>query len=112
MGWVRAAPADFGRGVLDSFSTGGENGRGGGTVFEPLRRFQRLGSRPHPKLDARPSPRWRGLNIAHVPYGLTGKEPPRSIQPGDVVAHFSEELGEWTAAQLTDLNDSWKTVGV
>jgi hypothetical protein len=47
-----------------------------------------------------------------VPRALAGSEPPRPIAPGDVVACFSEELGEWTAAQLTDLNPSWKTVGV
>lgn len=47
-----------------------------------------------------------------MPYGLTGKAPPRSIEPGDVVACYCEELEQWTAAQLTDLNPSWKTVGV
>jgi hypothetical protein len=28
------------------------------------------------------------------------------------VACFSEDLGEWTAAQITDLNPEWKTAGV
>lgn len=38
--------------------------------------------------------------------------PPRPIATGDVVACFADELGEWTAAQITDLNPSWKTAGV
>jgi len=41
-----------------------------------------------------------------------GSSPPRPIAPGDVVARFADELGEWTAAQITDLNPSWKTAGV
>jgi hypothetical protein len=38
--------------------------------------------------------------------------PPRPIAPGDVVAAYSEPLGEWTAAQITDLNADWKTAGI
>lgn len=38
--------------------------------------------------------------------------PPRSIAPGDVVAAYSDELGEWTAAQVTDLDPAWRTAGV
>lgn len=38
--------------------------------------------------------------------------PPRPIGPGDVVACYADELGEWTAAQITDINPSWKTAGV
>src|SRR5438105_2219373 len=39
-------------------------------------------------------------------------KPPRPIGPGDVVACFAEELGEWTAAQITDLNPGSKRAGV
>ena len=39
-------------------------------------------------------------------------EPPRPIGPGDIVAAYSEALGEWTAAQITDLNVEWKMAGV
>jgi hypothetical protein len=38
--------------------------------------------------------------------------PPRPITPGDVVAAYSEELSEWTAAQVTDLDLAWRTAGV
>lgn len=38
--------------------------------------------------------------------------PPRPIAPGDVVAAYSEQLGEWTVAQVTDLNPDWRTAGV
>jgi hypothetical protein len=38
--------------------------------------------------------------------------PPRPIAPGDVVAAYSEDLGEWTAAQVTDVDPSWRTAGV
>jgi hypothetical protein len=38
--------------------------------------------------------------------------PPRPIALGDVVAAYSEELGEWTAAQVTDLDPAWRTAGV
>jgi hypothetical protein len=41
-----------------------------------------------------------------------GAVPPRPIAPGDVVAAYSEELGEWTAAQVTDLDPAWRTAGV
>ena len=41
-----------------------------------------------------------------------GNAPPRLISPGDIVACFSDDLDEWTAAQITDLNPSWKTAGV
>jgi len=38
--------------------------------------------------------------------------PPRPIAPGDVIATFCERLGQWSAAQVTDLNQQWKTAGV
>jgi hypothetical protein len=38
--------------------------------------------------------------------------PPRPIAPGDVVACYSEDLREWSAAQITDLNPEWKKAGV
>jgi hypothetical protein len=38
--------------------------------------------------------------------------PPRPIAPGDIVAGYSDELGEWTAAQVTDLNPAERTAGV
>jgi hypothetical protein len=38
--------------------------------------------------------------------------PPRSIAPGDVVAAYSDELGEWTVAQVTDLDPAWRKAGV
>ena len=38
--------------------------------------------------------------------------PARPIAPGDVVACYSEDLGEWSAAQITDLNPEWKKAGV
>jgi hypothetical protein len=38
--------------------------------------------------------------------------PPRPIVPGDIVAAFSDELGEWTAAQVTDLDPNWPCAGV
>jgi hypothetical protein len=38
--------------------------------------------------------------------------PPRPISPGDVVAAYSDELGEWTAAQVTDLDPAWRTADV
>jgi hypothetical protein len=38
--------------------------------------------------------------------------PPRPLAPGDVVAAFCESLGEWSAAQITDLDPQWKTAGV
>jgi hypothetical protein len=38
--------------------------------------------------------------------------PPRPIAPGDVVAGYSDELGEWTAAQITGLNQNERTAGV
>jgi hypothetical protein len=41
-----------------------------------------------------------------------GSTPPRPIAPGDIVTCFSDDLDEWTAAQITDLNPSWKTAGV
>jgi hypothetical protein len=47
-----------------------------------------------------------------MPRDPVGTSPPRPIAPGDVVACFSDELGEWTAAQITDLNPSWKMAGV
>jgi hypothetical protein len=38
--------------------------------------------------------------------------PPRPLAPGDVVAAFCEALGEWSAAQVTDLDPQWKAAGV
>lgn len=38
--------------------------------------------------------------------------PPRPLEIGDVVAGFSDLLGEWTAAQITGINPDWKCVGV
>jgi hypothetical protein len=38
--------------------------------------------------------------------------PPRPLAPGDVVAGFCEVLGEWAAAQVTDLDPERKTAGV
>ncbi|MFI5908597.1 hypothetical protein [Dactylosporangium sp. NPDC051541] len=38
--------------------------------------------------------------------------PPRAVAPGDVVAAYSEELGEWTAAQVTNLDPAGRTTGV
>ncbi|MCZ4102270.1 hypothetical protein [Streptomyces sp. H39-C1] len=38
--------------------------------------------------------------------------PPRPIAPGDVVAAFSEYLGEWTAAQITNLDPDHQLAGV
>ena len=38
--------------------------------------------------------------------------PPRPLAPGDVVAAFCEALGEWAAAQVTDLDPQWETAGV
>ena len=38
--------------------------------------------------------------------------PPRLIAPGEVVAAYSEGLGEWTAAQVTDLDPALRTAGV
>jgi hypothetical protein len=38
--------------------------------------------------------------------------PPRPLSPGDVVAAFCEALGEWAAAQVTDLDPRWKSAGV
>jgi hypothetical protein len=39
----------------------------------------------------------------------TGKVPPRPLAPGDIVAAYSDELREWTAAQITDLDPGWGT---
>ena len=43
----------------------------------------------------------------------TGKPsvPPRPLGPGDIVVGFCDELGEWVAAQITDLDPEWKTAG-
>lgn len=38
--------------------------------------------------------------------------PPRLLAPGDVVAAFCERLGEWSAAQVTDLSTDWETAGL
>lgn len=44
--------------------------------------------------------------------GSAASKPPRPIHPGDIVAAYSAALGEWTVAQVTDLNVAWKTAGV
>lgn len=38
--------------------------------------------------------------------------PPRPLAPGDIVAAFCEALGEWAAAQVTDLDPQQETAGV
>jgi hypothetical protein len=38
--------------------------------------------------------------------------PPRPLAPGDVVVIFCEALGEWSAAQVTDLDPRQQTAGV
>jgi hypothetical protein len=38
--------------------------------------------------------------------------PPRPLTPGDVVAAHCESLGEWSAAQITDLDQEAQTAGV
>jgi len=38
--------------------------------------------------------------------------PPRPLAPGDIVVRFCEVLGEWAAAQVTDLDPERKTAGV
>ena len=38
--------------------------------------------------------------------------PPRQIAPGDVVAAFSEELGEWSAAQIISVEPHRKEADV
>lgn len=38
--------------------------------------------------------------------------PPRPIVPGDIVAAYTEALGEWTAAQVTDLDPTWPSAGI
>lgn len=38
--------------------------------------------------------------------------PPRPISVGDVVAAYSDDLGEWTAAQITDVDPNRKKAGV
>jgi hypothetical protein len=38
--------------------------------------------------------------------------PPRPLAPGDIVVAFCEALGEWAAAQITDLDPEWKSAGV
>ncbi|MFE7647844.1 hypothetical protein [Streptomyces phaeoluteigriseus] len=43
---------------------------------------------------------------------LQAPTPPRRIVPGDVVAAFSEYLGEWTAAQITHLDPDHQLAGV
>ncbi|MGW0515750.1 hypothetical protein [Crossiella sp. NPDC003009] len=42
----------------------------------------------------------------------TEDRPPRPIARGDVVAAYSEHLGEWTAAQITRLERATRTVAV
>jgi len=38
--------------------------------------------------------------------------PPRPLAPGDIVAGFCEALGEWAAAQVTDLDPEQQTAGL
>jgi len=47
-----------------------------------------------------------------MPRDAVEAKPPRPIAPGDIVACFADELGEWSAAQITDLNSSSKLAGV
>ena len=49
---------------------------------------------------------------AYDPCVAREASPPRPIVVGDVVAAYSDDLGEWTAAQVTDLDPEWKTAGV
>lgn len=42
----------------------------------------------------------------------SSQSPPRPLAPGDVVATFSDELGGWTAAQITGINAKDRVVGV
>ena len=51
-----------------------------------------------------------GPNIWEVPSRTP--VPPRPIAAGDVVAAFSDALGEWTAAQITSLDPASKTAAV
>lgn len=43
---------------------------------------------------------------------MAAKSPPRPLAPGDVVTTFSDRLGAWTAAQITDLDAEWRVAGV
>lgn len=47
-----------------------------------------------------------------MPPDTAAPKPPRPIAPGDVIACYSDDLGEWAAAQITDLNTSGRTAGV
>lgn len=49
---------------------------------------------------------------AYDPCVANESVPPRPIAARDIVAAYSDDLGEWTAAQITDIDPSWKTVGV
>lgn len=42
----------------------------------------------------------------------TSDGPPRPLTVGDVVVGPNELLGEWVAAQITNIEPEWKTVGV
>lgn len=42
----------------------------------------------------------------------TSEGPPRSLSVGDVVVGPNDLLGEWVAAQITNIDPSWKKVGV
>ena len=47
-----------------------------------------------------------------MPTARPTPQPPRQIRPGDVVAAFSNELGEWTAAQIIALDRRERTADV
>ncbi|MGZ3143788.1 hypothetical protein ACVDFE_17685 [Lentzea chajnantorensis] len=42
----------------------------------------------------------------------SSSSPPRPIEVGDVVAAYSDALGEWTAAQITGIDEDWKKADV
>jgi hypothetical protein len=42
----------------------------------------------------------------------TRRMPPRPLGVGDIVAGYSRHLGEWTVAQITNLDEAWATAGV
>lgn len=49
---------------------------------------------------------------AYDPCVANETAPPRPIAVGNIVATYSDDLGEWTAAQITDLEPNWKTAGM
>ena len=49
------------------------------------------------------------LPAARVP---SRKMPPRPLAVGDIVTGYSRHLGEWTVAQITNLDEAHATAGV